>query len=138
MTEQEEEIRGLLDSLRKLPKQRGPLTEEEIQKFPSNISVGGWTISKDSVTGFLDNQGILIHQLANSLPNDVHAAVCTDIGELIVGVIDGISRISTLCNSQNKPIEDNFPSVLLSFLAKLRGRTLYHCLIDTEIVSLVV
>ena len=64
----------------------------------------------------------MIHDLVNSLPEDIRLAVICEVGQLIAGIIDGMSRICTLRDLENKPIEEHFPSVLPPFLAKLRGR----------------
>ena len=64
----------------------------------------------------------MIHDLVNSLPEDIRLAVICEVGQLIAGIIDGISRICTLCDLENKSIEENFPSVLPAFLDKLGER----------------
>ena len=119
MTEQENEIRRLLDSIKQMTEASEHIADDEVI---SDFIVGRWMISSDSVIGFMDDQGIMIHDLVNSLPNDVRLAVIAEVGELIVGLIDGISRICTLRDLENEPIEEHFPSVLPLFLAKLRGR----------------
>ena len=63
----------------------------------------------------------MIHDLVNSFPEYIRRAGICEVGQLIAGIIDGMSRICTLRDLENKPIEEHFPSVLPPFLAKLRG-----------------
>ena len=76
----------------------------------------------------------MIHDLVNSLPEDIRLAVICEIGQLIAVIIDGMSRICTLRDLENKPIEERFSSVSPPFLAQLRGRDFCVCYRNTEIV----
>jgi hypothetical protein len=122
MTEQETEIHGLIEIPKHMTEAEGPLSPEEVAQLPDNFTVGGWTISSESVTGFLNDQGLLIHDIMESFPNNVRLAVQAEVGEFIVDLIDSISRICTLSDFESKLIEENFPSVLPAYLGKLRGR----------------
>ena len=122
MTEQESEVHRLISTLKEMTDAEDHLNAEGMENLPGIFSVGSWTISSESVTGFLDDQGMVTHELMNSLPNDVRVAVIAEVGELIVGILDGISRICTTRDSENKPIEEQFPSLMPAFLAKVRGR----------------
>ena len=44
----------------------------------------------------------------NSLPNDVRVAVIAEVGELIEGILDGISRICTTRDSETNQSRRNF------------------------------
>ena len=119
MTKQEAELRRFIETL-------GQMTEaqerpENAEIVPGHFNVGGWTIYIDSVLGFLDDQGMIIHDLMISVPDDFRLGVISEVGQLIVGFIDGVSRIFSLRDFENKPIEDDFPSVLPQSLAKLQG-----------------
>ena len=122
MTEQESEVHRLISTMKEMTDAEDYLNAEGMANLPGIFSVGSWTISSESVTGFLDDQGMVTHELMNSLPNDIRVAVITEVGKLIVGILDGISRICTTRDSEKKPIEEQFPSLMPAFLAKVRGR----------------
>lgn len=58
----------------------------------------------------------------NELPEEVYAVVKFYIDELIVGHIGYIDHINTMRLSENKSIENEFPSLIPAFVAQLRPR----------------
>ena len=119
MTEQQKEIDRLIECIKSTTDAEQPLME----LMPAdNVTCGNWSISLESVAGFLDDQGLWVHEAVNSLAEDAALLLKQEVGRMIVHLLDGISRISTLRDSQNRPIEEAFPSVVPAYLCKLRGR----------------
>jgi hypothetical protein len=123
MTQQQEEVDRLIQSSKSMSDAEGPLTISELELLPAeNITCGNWSISLEAVAGFLDDQGLWVHELVHAIPHDIALQLKKEVGQLIVQFLDGTSRICVQRDSQNRPIEDEFPSVMPAFLCKLRGR----------------
>ncbi|KAI9914081.1 hypothetical protein PsorP6_004903 [Peronosclerospora sorghi] len=103
----------MIDRIKKMTEVEGPLTDEELREKHDNEFIGDWTISYESITGFLDDEGLWNHDIL---------LVIREVGQLITGFLLGVSSICTIRDSENRPIEDDFLSLFPSFLCKLRGR----------------
>ncbi|KAI9923246.1 hypothetical protein PsorP6_001466 [Peronosclerospora sorghi] len=112
----------MIDRIKKMTEVEGTLTDEELRSKHDNEFIGDWTISYESITGFLDDQGLWIHDIVANLSEDNQLLVKREVEQLIPGLVLGVSRICTIRDSENCPIEDDFPSLFPSFLCKLRGR----------------
>ncbi|KAI9917775.1 hypothetical protein PsorP6_012624 [Peronosclerospora sorghi] len=122
MTQQRIEICSMIDRIKKMTEMEGPLFDEELRAKHDTDFIGDWTISYESITGFLDDQGQWIHDIVANLSEDNQLLVKREVEQLITGFVLGVSRIRTIRDSENHPIEDDFPSLFPSFLYKLRGR----------------
>jgi hypothetical protein len=124
MSQQQTELERLIVSLIAMTEVQGPFTEEQIGQIEdaSIITVGSYSISVDSVTGFLQDQGLWVHDNLEALSSSVALRLRKEIGRFIVGFVDKVAKICALRDSANLPIEETIPSVLPSYLGKLRGR----------------
>ncbi|KAI9908671.1 hypothetical protein PsorP6_003903 [Peronosclerospora sorghi] len=114
--------RIMIDRIKKMTEVEVPLTDEELRARHDNEFIGDWTISYESITGFLDEQGLWIHDIVANLSEDNQLLVKREVGQLTIGFVLGVSRICTIRDPENRPIEDDFPSLFPSFLCTLRGR----------------
>ena len=52
------EVHRLISTLKEMTDAENHLNAEGMENMPGIFSVGSWTISSESVTGFLDDQGM--------------------------------------------------------------------------------
>ncbi|KAI9906706.1 hypothetical protein PsorP6_016130 [Peronosclerospora sorghi] len=83
-------IRSMIDRIKKMTEVEGPLTDEELREKNDNEFIGDLTIS---ITGFLDDQVLLIHDIVANLSEDNQLLVKREVGQLITGFVLGVSRI---------------------------------------------
>ncbi|KAI9922259.1 hypothetical protein PsorP6_002081 [Peronosclerospora sorghi] len=89
----------MVDRIKKMKEVEGPLTEEELRAKHDNEFIGDRTISYESITGFLDDQGLLIHDIVANLPEDNQFLVKREGEQFITGFVLGVSRICTIRDS---------------------------------------
>ena len=99
----------------------GPFTSEEInQKALEGFQCvnGRWAINYARIMVFLESTGMHYRHLLNSLCDELHQKVIHSIGELAIGVVEGIINIQAERDSKNEP-DDVIPDVLPHEIIKI-------------------
>jgi len=122
MSQQEEEIRRLVLTLIRMTEIDGPLLESDIRQRQSRKSAGPWSITHTAVTGFLQDQGLWVHEIIQALPENTQLKINHEMGVFISSFINGVLEICPLRDSENRPNGNDFAPVLPHQLAVLRGR----------------
>ena len=102
----------------------GPFNEAYINRIDKihNSTYGSWSISHLNISLFLQDQGMAVQQLLNTLGYEGSHKVINIIGTHIVHIVDGIFKIQAECNSANDPSDCyTIPPVLPHELVKLCG-----------------
>lgn len=122
MKEQKNEIRRLIETLKRMTEAERYVTTEKVSNHSDNCTNDSCTKSFDSVSAVIDNQVLMAHERMNDLPKKVRAVLKFEIGKIIFAIIDDISHVNTMRDLENKPIENELPSLMPAFLAQLRPR----------------
>ena len=116
----------------------GPFTPDEInQKTLEGFQCvdGRWAINYVRILEFLGSTGMNYRHLLDSLSDKLHQKVIHSVGELAIGVVEGIINIQAERDRKSKP-DDDIPDVLPHELVKISTVEYGKRVIDTHLPQL--
>ena len=116
----------------------GPFTQDQInQKALEGFQCvdGRWAISYTRIMEFLGSTGMHYRHLLNSLSDELHQKVIHSVGELAIGIVEGIVNIQAERDRKNRP-DDVIPDVLPHELVKVSTAEYGERVVDTHLPQL--
>ena len=116
----------------------GPFTPEQIgQKALEGFQYvhGRWAINYARILEFLENTGMHFRHLLRSLSDELHQKIILAIGELAIGILEGIINIQAERDNNNKA-DDDIPIVLPHELVKISTPEYGKRVVDIHLTQL--
>ena len=116
----------------------GPFTSEQIdQKALEGFQCvhGRWAIDYARIMEFLESTGMHFRHLLRSLSDELHQKVILAVGELAIGIVEGIVNIQAERDNNNNADED-VPVVLPHELVKISTSEYGNRVVDAHLAQL--
>ena len=105
MSQQAAELKRLIQVVKSTCEIAGPLSSEGMASRDDHEHCGAFSIFHKDVLGFLQDQGLFVWKIIKNMSEADQQILKAETGQLLLGYIDGVSKLFALRDDENNPID---------------------------------